>query len=265
MDKPDLTIIKIGGNVIDDETLLTGFLQQLSQLHTPFILVHGGGKLASRLSLKLGKIPQLINGRRVTDAGTLDITIMVYAGLVNKKIVARLQANGLTAIGLTGADANMIKATKRSSTPIDYGFVGNLKPEGISVKPFLTMLADGILPVIAPVTHDGKGQLLNTNADTIASCIAIALSKHYTTHLHYCFEKNGVLSNPDDETSVISTIEQQQYLSLKQSHKIHSGMIPKLDNAFAALNQGVHSVVIGHASQVQHFNSTNNAGTRLVK
>lgn len=265
MGKQDLNIIKIGGNVIDDETLLNHFLKQLSLLETPFILVHGGGKLASRMSMQMGKIPQMINGRRMTDATTLDIITMVYAGLVNKKIVAKLQANGKNALGLTGADANTIKATKRKSTPVDYGFVGNIKPETVSVQPFLTMLADGLLPVIAPVTHDGNGQLLNTNADTIASCIAIALSKQFNTHLFYCFEKNGVLADPDNDLSVIPVMAFQHYQTLKQSNHIHSGMIPKLDNAFAALDQGVHTVVIGHASQVQHFNTSQNAGTRLVK
>ncbi|MES2780651.1 MAG: acetylglutamate kinase [Bacteroidota bacterium] len=265
MDKPILHIIKIGGNVIDDDVILSTFLKQLNQLSEPFILVHGGGKLATGLSKTLGISAQLIDGRRITDAQTLDVVTMVYAGLINKKIVAQLQGNNLNAIGLCGADANIIQATKRNTIPIDFGFVGDVHPENISTDNLRVLLKNNMLPVVAPITHDGKGQLLNTNADTIASGIAIALSGSYNTKLYYCFEKKGVLSDVNDDNSWIPELSQKAYAELKTSETIHSGMIPKLDNAFAALNKEVNEVYILHALQFHFLNNTNHAGTKLVK
>lgn len=265
MDKPDLHIIKIGGNVIDDELVLSVFLQQLSQLHEPFILVHGGGKLATNLSQTLGITTQLKDGRRITDAQTLDVVTMVYAGLVNKKIVAKLQALKQHAIGLCGADANIISATKRSATPVDFGFVGDVNAADVSAATLEVLLNNNLLPVIAPITHDGNGQLLNTNADTIASCIAIALSEVYNTKLYYCFEKNGVLGNADDDSSLIEFLSYQAYTQLTLNGAIHSGMLPKLDNAFNAINNGVSEVYILHALHIFEPNTNSHAGTKLDK
>lgn len=265
MDKPVLHIIKIGGNVIDDEAVLSSFLQQLSLLKEPFILVHGGGKLATDLSKTLGITAQLIDGRRVTDAQTLDMATMVYAGLINKKIVAKLQALHKQAIGLCGADANIISANKRSSIPVDFGFVGDVTAQDISLATLQVLLNNNFLPVMAPITHDGNGQLLNTNADTIASCIAIALSELYNTKLYYCFEKNGVLRDAQNKDSVIELLSQEAYTQLKCNGAIHSGMLPKLDNAFAALNKGVSEVSILHALHIFKPNTNSHAGTKLVK
>ncbi len=265
MDKPILHIIKIGGNVIDDDVILSAFLKQLNQLKEPFILVHGGGKLATGLCKTLGITAQLIDGRRTTDAQTLDVVTMVYAGLINKKIVAQLQGNNLNAIGLCGADANIIPATKRSSIPVDFGFVGDVYPENISTGNLNILLKNNILPVVAPITHDGKGQLLNTNADTIASSIAIALSGLYNTKLYYCFEKKGVLNDMNDDNSLIPELSEEVYTKLKTAETIHTGMLPKLDNAFAALNKEVNEVYILHALQFHLLNNNGHAGTKLVK
>ncbi|MES2559820.1 MAG: acetylglutamate kinase [Bacteroidota bacterium] len=265
MDKPVLHIIKIGGNVIDDESALSAFLQQLQQLNDPFILVHGGGKLASTLSKTLGIPAQLIDGRRVTDAQTLDLVTMVFAGLINKKIVAQLQAYQLNAIGLCGVDANIIPATKRNNIPVDFGFVGDVNPENISTDNLHVLLNNKMFPVIAPITHDGAGQLLNTNADTIAATIAIALSRLYTTKLYYCFEKEGVLNDVNDNHSLIPELSQVAYSNLKKSETIYSGMLPKLDNAFDALNRNVNEVYILHALQFHLLINNTHAGTKLVR
>jgi acetylglutamate kinase len=257
-------IVKIGGNIIDDETLLQVFLKNLASFKDLVLLVHGGGKIATQLSETLGIKPQMVDGRRITDAHTLDVVTMVYAGLINKKIVALLQSHGRNAIGLSGVDANIIPATKRKKEPRDFGFVGEVKPEMISVKTLDLLLQNQMLPVIASIAHDGQGQLLNTNADTIASGIAIALSNSYKTKLYYCFEKNGVLENGADQQSVIPELSEQRYTKLKQSGVIHSGMIPKLDNAFTALHKGVREVFILNALVLSPL-TTNNHGTKLVK
>jgi acetylglutamate kinase len=248
MDKPSLLILNI---------------KQLQAIRTSFILVHGGGKLASALSEKIGIQTHMINGRRITDAQTLDIVTMVYAGLINKKIVARMQAIGKNAIGICGADLHLITATKRSRTPIDFGFVGDIKD--INTEQLRLLIDNGCVPVFSSITHDGKGQLLNTNADTIASALAISLGNLYNVTLCYCFEKNGVLLNPDDEQSVIAELSEEKYEMLKAAGNIYSGMIPKLDNAFAAFSQDISSVQIMHALQLQHFINSGYAGTKLVK
>jgi len=246
MDK--LTVIKIGGNVIDDAAQLTSFLESFAQVAGKKILVHGGGKLATRMAAQLGIEQQMIDGRRITDAETLKIVTMVYAGYINKNIVAQLQALHCNATGLTGADGNAVLAHKRVNASVDYGFVGDV--DVVNNRLLVSLLQQDIAIVMAPITHDGNGQLLNTNADTIAQETAKALSKDYQVSLVYSFEKKGVLQDVNDETSVIANINTTSYTALKASGAIHSGMIPKLDNAFAALSAGVHRVIIGKSDEL---------------
>jgi acetylglutamate kinase len=251
MNKPELTIYKIGGGIIDDAAELAKFLGLLAATNGPKILVHGGGKGASTMMRELGLTPQLINGRRVTDAATLDIVTMFYAGKTNKQVVADLQKLGVNALGLSGADGNIIQGNKRPVKDIDYGFVGDLTPASVNRNLLQQLLAAGITPVLCPIIHDGQGQLLNTNADTIASAVAVALADFYAVTLHYCFEKNGVLRDVADDQSVIREINPERYAELKQQGIIADGMLPKLENAFAALHQGVSRVIIGHALRIQ--------------
>lgn len=243
-----LYIIKISGNIIDDEQRLDVFLQQFSLLQGKKILVHGGGKLATKMAEELHVPQQMIEGRRITDADTLRIVTMVYAGYINKNIVAKLHSNGTTAIGLTGADGNCILAHKRQHTSIDYGYVGDV--DAVNAELLYHLLEQNTALVVAPITHDGKGQLLNTNADTIAQEIAKAVSSLYETILIYSFEKKGVLLDVNDEASVITLMNKDSYLSLKAEGKIFAGMIPKLDNAFAAIDAGVGKVIIGQAEEL---------------
>ncbi|MGI4885637.1 MAG: acetylglutamate kinase [Janthinobacterium lividum] len=246
----ELKIIKIGGGIIDDVTSLAQFLQLFSRVDGPKILVHGGGKGASEMLRALGIAPQLVNGRRITDAATLDIVTMFYAGKTNKAIVAGLQQNRVNALGITGADGNVIRAVKRPVREIDYGFVGDLTPAGVDAALLGELLGLGLTPVICAITHDGQGQLLNTNADTIAATVAVALSKQFAVELHYCFEKNGVLLDVNDDDSVIEKINLTSYAELKEAGIIADGMIPKLDNSFDALSQGVSKIIIGHALKI---------------
>ena len=255
-----LSIIKIGGNIIDDETKLSSFLQSFAAVEGKKILVHGGGKLATKLADQMGVQQQMIDGRRITDADTLKIVTMVYAGYINKNIVAQLQANNCNAIGLTGADGNMILAHKRKHATIDYGFVGDI--DAVNADLIKSLLDQDIAIVAAPITHDASGTLLNTNADTIAQEIAKAMGKYYTTALIYSFEKNGVLLNVDDENSVIPMINPAGYAELKSKQLIFAGMIPKLDNAFAALENGVGRVIIGKAEQLPQL-LAGTAGTTI--
>ncbi|GAB3635027.1 acetylglutamate kinase [Hymenobacter arcticus] len=252
MNKPQVTIYKIGGGIIDDAIELTKFLALLAQADGPRILVHGGGKGASTMMRELGIEPQLVNGRRITDAATLDIVTMFYAGKTNKQVVAELQKLGVNALGLSGADGNVIQGHKRQVKDIDYGFVGDLTPASVDNTLLKSLLEAGMTPVLCPIIHDGQGQLLNTNADTIASAVAVALALEYDVTLHYCFEKNGVLRDVADDNSVIPEINSATYAELKHQGIIADGMLPKLENAFAALNQGVSQVIIGHAL---HINS----------
>lgn len=246
-----LYIIKIGGNIIDDEIKLSSFLKSFASIKGKKILVHGGGKLATKLADKMGVQQQMIDGRRITDAETLKIVVMVYAGYINKNIVAQLQSDGCNAIGLSGADGNLIQAHKRQHATIDYGFVGDI--DSVNTDLLKTLLDKGIAVVAAPITHDAKGILLNTNADTIAQEIATALSESYQTQLIYSFEKNGVLLDVNDENSVIPQISPAYYAELKEKQLIFAGMIPKLDNAFAALQKGVNKIIIGKAEQLQQL------------
>lgn len=243
-----LSIIKIGGNIIDDEAKLSAFLDAFAAVQGKKILVHGGGKLATKVAEGLGIQQQLVDGRRITDAETLRVVTMVYAGTINKGIVAQLQARGCAAIGLTGADGNAILSHKRVHPSIDYGFVGDV--DQVNTPLLTSLLLQDKTIVFAPITHDGKGQLLNTNADTIAQELARALSTGFEVSLVYSFEKSGVLLNAEDDGSVIGRISPAEYEDLKVRKVIFAGMIPKLDNAFAALRSGVGRVIIGRAEEL---------------
>lgn len=259
----DLYVIKIGGNIIDDDTKLSSFLKQFAAVQGRKILVHGGGKLATRLADQLGIQQQMIDGRRITDAETLKIVTMVYAGYINKNIVALLQSMDCNAIGLTGADANLLRATKRAHAAVDYGFVGDVDSASFPLGSWEALLEEGFVPVMAPITHNGKGQLLNTNADTIAQEIAKGLGQEYNVHLVYSFEKSGVLLDTNDENSVINRLNKPYYGELKQKGLIFAGMIPKLDNAFTAIDSGVRKVIIGKAEELKNLLS-GHAGTTIV-
>lgn len=241
-------IIKISGNIIDDEQRLHAFLKQFAALEGKKILVHGGGKLATKMAEQLAIPQQMVDGRRITDADTLRIVTMVYAGYINKNIVATLYSYGTTAIGLTGADGNAILAHKRKHPVIDYGYVGDI--DAVNAPLLQQLLEENTAIVVAPITHNGEGQLLNTNADTIAQEIAKALSDFYQTILVYSFEKKGVLLDVSDDTTVIATMNKEKYEQLKAEAKIFAGMIPKLDNAFAAIDAGVGKVIIGQAEEL---------------
>ncbi len=247
--KEILSIVKIGGNVIENADELDQFLLNFSQLEGPKILVHGGGKLATKLASKLGIESQLANGRRITNAKSLEIITMVYGGLTNKNIVAKLQALDTNAVGLSGADGNAILAHKRPVKNIDFGFVGDI--DSINSKLLNTLLQAGITPVFCAISHDGKGQLLNTNADTIASEIAIGMSSIYDTTLYYCFEKKGVLMDVEDGESVVQYINTKTYSDLLDKEVIADGMLPKMENCFHALQNNVGKVCIGDISMLQ--------------
>src|SRR5580698_1543009 len=264
-EKDDLYIIKIGGNVIDNSENLYNFLKDFTALKGYKILVHGGGKVATQLSETLGIEAKMIDGRRITDIETLRIVTMVYGGMINKNIVAQLQRFGTNAIGLTGADGNFIRTSKRLVKTIDYGFVGDIDDKSIDPKSIEKLLDVGFTPVFCAITHDGEGQLLNTNADTIASALAVALSKLYETTLIYCFEKKGVLQDINDEDSLIREIDPKRYEELKEKQIIHSGMLPKLDNAFTAIACGVKAVIIGHSDDLGNLTENKPFGTRLTE
>ncbi len=241
--KSDLTIVKIGGNIIADPPTLRKLLDSFSLIEGPKILVHGGGKMATEVESKLGITSEKFEGRRITTAPSLDVMLMVYAGLVNKRIVAGLQAVNCNAIGLSGADGGTILAHKRPVGKVDFGFVGDIEQIGHNV--IRDLLNAGLSPVFCALTHDGNGQLLNTNADTIASEIAISLSTHFKTNLYYCFEKKGVLSDINDENSVIRKINRETYNSLLAAKLISDGMLPKLHTCFKALESNVSRIFIG--------------------
>jgi acetylglutamate kinase len=256
-----LYIIKIGGNIIDDAGRLSSFLSDLVSINANKILVHGGGKLATAMATKMDIPQQLIDGRRITDEETLKIITMVYAGYINKNIVAKLQGYKCNAIGLSGADANLIQAHKRIHHSIDYGFVGDVDAVNGSFLDLL--LQNNMTAVIAPLSHDRNGQLLNTNADTIAREVARALSGIYDVTLIYCFEKNGVLKDVEDEYSVIPAINRERFHQLKQEGAIFAGMIPKLNNAFEAIEAGVKKVIIGNANNL-HILISGDEGTTIT-
>lgn len=243
-------IVKIGGNIVDNPEALERFLENFHKMEGPKVLIHGGGKIASQLSKELGIEVKMHNGRRITDLETLKLVTMVYAGLINKQIVAALQKIGCKAVGLSGADGNSVPATRRAANPIDWGYVGDVNPEDINSDFLTLLLKGGYVPVFCAITHDSNGSLLNTNADTMASGLARALSGRFSTSLVYCFEKDGVLANPDDDNSVIPLITKESYKELLEKGMIVGGMIPKLDNAFAAMEDGVGEVLIKHADNL---------------
>lgn len=284
-----IKVIKIGGNVVDNPELLKQFVKDFAAMPGMKVLVHGGGVMASQMQKAMGMTPVMIEGRRVTDEDTLKVVTMVYAGWCNKNITALLQAEGCNAIGLCGADCNVIKATKRAPVEVegrmvDYGYVGDVKPESVNASFIYYLLEKGIVPVLNAINHDGEGNLLNTNADTIASSVAIAMSGYkyrtrrdvccrceecthccddgrltHETELIYCFEKNGVLYDKDDDDSVINEIDKDKFAELKAEGRVADGMIPKMTNAFKAIGSGVTRVVIKHAS-----NLLNDKGTTLL-
>ena len=255
-----LTVVKIGGNIIDDKGKLSLFLKEFAAVEGYKILVHGGGKIATEIGKQLGIEPNYIDGRRITDAQTLILVTMVYGGLINKNMVAELQAYGCNAIGLTGADGGILPAVKRPVKEIDYGFVGDVNSDNIKGELISKFLHSGLTPVFAPLTHDGRGNLLNTNADTIAQEIAQAMSHFMPVQLIYCFEKKGVLIDTTDDTSAINRITAKDFDELKEKGIISGGMIPKLENAFTAINKGVEKVIIGHADDLAALIS-GNSGT----
>ena len=256
-----LHVIKIGGNIIDDEAKLAAFLKSFAAIPGKKILVHGGGKLATRMAERMSIPQQMVDGRRITDAETLKIVTMVYAGYINKNIVAQLQAAGANAFGLSGADGNAIQAHKRTHASIDYGFAGDI--DAVNTSLLTALLEQGTALVVAPITHNKQGQLLNTNADTIAQELAKALSASYTVQLIYSFEKSGVLANAEDDSSLIRQINPSSYEQLKKDGVVFAGMIPKLDNAFQALASGVRKVIIGKAENLQQL-IDGTTGTSIV-
>ena len=256
--KEKLTVIKVGGKIVEEETTLSRLLADFSAIEGYKLLVHGGGRSATKLAARLGIESKMVNGRRITDAETLKVVTMVYGGLVNKNIVAGLQARGVNAIGLTGADMNVIRSVKRPVKEVDYGYVGDV--EKVNADFLATLIRQGIVPVMAPLTHDGQGSMLNTNADTIAGETAKALAALFDVTLVFCFEKKGVLRDENDDDSVIPQITRAEFEQYVTDGVIQGGMIPKLENSFEAINAGVSEVVITLASAIN-----NSDGTRIKK
>jgi acetylglutamate kinase len=252
MDK--LTIIKVGGKIVEEKETLDALLSDFSKIDGHKLLVHGGGRSATKLAADLGIESKMVNGRRITDAETLRVVTMVYGGLVNKNIVAGLQAYGVNALGLTGADMNVILSDKRPVKDVDYGFVGDVK--AVNSDLLADLISRGVVPVMAPLTHDGKGNMLNTNADTIAGETAKALAKHFEVTLVFCFEKKGVLRDENDDESVIPEINREDFKRLTEEGVIQGGMIPKLENAFQSIDAGVKKVIITKASNIHSGGGT---------
>ncbi len=240
--KERLTIIKVGGKIVEEDSSLACLLNDFSALPGHKLLVHGGGRSATKIAAGLGIESRMVNGRRITDAETLKVVTMVYGGLVNKNIVAGLQSLGINALGLTGADMDVIRSVKRPVKEIDYGYVGDVKKVNITI--LADLISQGVVPVMAPLTHDGKGNLLNTNADTIAGEVAKALAELFEVSLIYCFEKRGVLQDEEDEQSIIPEIDRKTFKKYVADGVIQGGMIPKLENAFEAVDEGVKEVII---------------------
>ena len=252
--KEGLTIVKVGGKIVEDEMSLQQLLHDFSSLPGYKLLVHGGGRSATRLAAQMGVETHMVDGRRITDKDMLDIVVMVYAGLVNKQIVAALQAKGMNAVGLTGADLDVIRSVKRPVVSIDYGFVGDVK--AVNCEILSNLIRMNVIPVMAPLTHDGNGQMLNTNADTIAGETAKALADSFDVTLIYCFEKKGVLRDAEDENSVIPVMTQDDFTRYVQQGVIQGGMIPKLENAFSAIKAGVKQVIITSAESLGEHQGT---------
>lgn len=246
--KDRLTIVKVGGKIVEEPDTLAALLRDFASIDGFKLLVHGGGRSATKVAASLGVETKMIDGRRVTDAEMLRVVTMVYGGLVNKNIVAGLQGLGVDALGMTGADMNIIRSDRRPVKTVDYGFVGDVKE--VNGEAIASLVRSGVVPVIAPLTHDGKGSLLNTNADTMAGETAKGLAEYFDVHLVFCFEKNGVLRDENDDDSVISEIDSASYAQLKEQGIVSGGMIPKLDNAFDAIESGVSEVIITKASYI---------------
>lgn len=263
MNMERIFIIKIGGNVVDKEELLDRFLLDFASIQAPKILIHGGGKIATRVGDQLGIRSQYVNGRRITDEPTRDLVTMVYGGLVNKQIVSALQSMGCNAVGLTGADGNVMRAVKRPVREIDYGFVGDVAPRDVNTTWLRALLGEKMVPVFAPLTH-AEGTMLNTNADTIASVLAVALSSFYQVRLIYCFEKKGVLRDVNDENSVIHRMTRRLYDELLEKKALMDGILPKLENAFAAIQAGVKEVLIGEARDLRKNTGEHTEGTLIT-
>lgn len=251
-----INVVKIGGNVVDNPEALENFLKEFSKLRGMKVLIHGGGKEATRLSSALGIETTMIDGRRVTDRETLDVVTMVYAGLINKRIVAILQANGTDALGLTGADGDIIRATRRPATPIDYGFVGDINAADVDDRLLESIINSGKTPVFCAIMHDGKGTLLNCNADSVAAAVAIGASRLGPTRLTYCFEKPGVMTDVNDESSVIPLVTAESFEELKEEGIVAAGMIPKLTNALESAARGVAEVRICRAEDLTNVGGT---------
>ncbi len=270
-----LFVIKVGGNIIDEEGKLKSFLQSVASIQSHKIVVHGGGKIATEIGNKLNIESKYINGRRITDDDTIDLVTMVYGGLINKKIVAQLQSLNCNAIGLTGADANIIPAKKRAPKAlsfgeglgevVDFGWVGDIDNSKVKSESLKALLESSFTPILAPLTHDEQGHILNTNADTIASSIAVGLSTYYDVRLIYCFEKKGVLENVEDENSVITNINKEKYKQLLDEQKLFAGILPKIDNAFAAIDAGVLEVLIGNANDLIQNTTDKTIGTLITQ
>ena len=243
-----LTLVKVGGKIVEEEDTLRALLHDFSRIEGFKVLVHGGGRSATRLATRLGIESKMVAGRRITDAETLKVVTMVYGGLVNKTIVAGLQAQGVNALGLTGADMNLMRSDKRPVAEVDYGYVGDVKE--VNAGLLASLIHEGIVPVLAPLTHDKQGHLLNTNADTIAGEAAKALARHFDVTLMFCFEKKGVLRDENDDESVIPEIDRTTFRQLVAEGVIQGGMIPKLENAYQAIDAGVSEVVITQASEI---------------
>ncbi len=258
-----LFIIKIGGNVLDEPAALARFLEDFASIKEPKILIHGGGKIATKIGNQLGIESNYINGRRITDAATLDLVTMVYGGLVNKQIVATLQQAGCNALGVTGADGNMISATKRPVKDIDFGYVGDIRPDSVNSTLLYFLLRQNTVPVFAPLTH-ADGKMLNTNADTIASVVAVAMSKHFDVRLIFCFEKKGVLQDVNDLNSVIHHMPKRLYEDLLGKKALVAGILPKLENAYAAIQAGVKEVLIGEAGDLVKNTGHETEGTLIT-
>ena len=253
MSKPSLTVVKIGGNVIDNELALKAFLADFAALEGYKILIHGGGKIATKIAESLDITAIFHEGRRITDKPMLDVAVMTYAGLINKDITAKLQALQNNAMGFTGADGNLILSEKRKNATVDFGFVGDVV--GVNADLIQLLLLQNVVPVFSAITHDGKGQLFNTNADTIASTLAVACSNYFSVNLLYCFEKKGVLMDAENEESVIKNLTFEAYQKLREQKVIHSGMLPKLENCFDALHKGVSQIGIGSPEMLKKDNS----------
>lgn len=249
-----LTLIKVGGKIVEEEETLRSLLSDFSQVEGYKVLVHGGGRSATKIAAQLGIESKMVNGRRITDADTLRVVTMVYGGLVNKNIVAGLQALGVNALGLTGADMNLMRSDKRPVAEVDYGYVGDVKE--VNADLLASLIHQGVVPVLAPLTHDKQGHMLNTNADTIAGEAAKALSKHFEVTLMYCFEKKGVLRDENDDESVIPEIDRATFQQLVDEGIVQGGMIPKLENSFQAIDAGVKQVIITQASEIHKGQGT---------